>query len=339
MHEPRIKFVLWPWQRDFVDDFLKQPSQKSLLVAAPGSGKTGAALSAARQMLEDRVVDSTFVITDSKVLKEYWLNQADAFGLKLAGTIERFLHAADGLTMNIQALRSPRNEKSIIELARARRWLIIAEDPSFEPRSVPVFVDRLLSSNKESKALFIAGAVPDSLSFEAEFRFNAELILGRRIIELPDTEIKIARFAPSFSLLRKLQRRASALDDLSWREFERLIATLLEKDGYEVDLMRGSKDGGVDVVATKDLGAVGSFKTLWQAKKKSRGNKVGISMVRELADTRQEFGASKGIIVTSTYLTKGALQRVERDKYILGKVDRDDLDSWIKRTLFGRENS
>jgi HJR/Mrr/RecB family endonuclease len=99
--------------------------------------------------------------------------------------------------------------------------------------------------------------------------------------------------------------------------------------------MQGSRDGGVDVVATKDLGAAGSFKTLWQAKKKTKGNKVGISIVRELADTRQEVGASKGIIVTSTYLTKGALKRVERNKYILGKVDRDDLDFWIKRTLFG----
>ncbi len=137
-------------------------------------------------------------------------------------------------------------------------------------------------------------------------------------------------------MLRKLQEQGSGLDDLSWREFEKLIAALLEKDGYVVELMQGSKDGGVDVVATKNLGAVGTFKALWQAKKKSTGHKVGISVVRELADTRQEFGASKGIIVTSTYLTKGALERIERDKYILGKVDRDDLESWIQRSLFGR---
>ncbi len=129
-------------------------------------------------------------------------------------------------------------------------------------------------------------------------------------------------------MLRKLQEQGSGLDDLSWREFEKLIAALLEKDGYV--------DGGVDVVATKNLGGVGTFKALWQAKKKSTGHKVGISVVRELADTRQEFGASKGIIVTSTYLTKGALERIERDKYILGKVDRDDLESWIQRSLFGR---
>jgi restriction system protein len=126
---------------------------------------------------------------------------------------------------------------------------------------------------------------------------------------------------------------------MSWRDFEKLIATLLENDGYVVELMQGSKDGGVDVVAVKDLGANGYFKALWQAKKQSLSNKVGISVVRELADTRQEFGASKGIIVTSSYLTRGALQRIDRDKYILGKVDREDLDAWIKRTLFATRDS
>jgi hypothetical protein len=30
-----------------------------------------------------------------------------------------------------------------------------------------------------------------------------------------------------------------------------------------------------------------------------------------------------------------ALQRIDRDKYLLGKVDRNDLDAWIRRTLAG----
>jgi restriction system protein len=286
-------------------------------------------------MLEGHEVDSMLVITDVTVLREQWLHQAARFGLNTARALDG-LRVAESISMTIQGLRSPKNESLIAELARHRRWLIIADEPSLQPKAVEAFVDRLLSLNEKSKALFISTTVPESRSFEAEFRFSAEHILGRRIIERPDTEIRLARFAPSLSLLRKLQKHPLDLDDLSWREFERLIATLLEKDGYVVELMRGSKDGGVDVMATKDLGAVGSFKSIWQAKKKGIGSKVGISVVRELADTRNEFGASKGMIVTSTYLTRGALDRIERDKYILGKVDRDDLESWIQRTLFGQ---
>jgi restriction system protein len=151
------------------------------------------------------------------------------------------------------------------------------------------------------------------------------------LLESPESEIVIARFSPSFELVRNLAKRPIDIDSLTWREFEKLISELLESDGYEVELMQGSKDGGVDVIATKDLGVNGSFRALWQAKKKGIQQRVGISVIRELADTRQEFGATKGVIVTSTYLTKGALERVDRDKYLLAKVDRDDLVSWVKR--------
>ncbi len=63
---------------------------------------------------------------------------------------------------------------------------------------------------------------------------------------------------------------------------------------------------------------------------------MGIGVIRELADTRQEMKASKGIIVTSTFLTREAIKRVKRDSYILGKVEKPDLEHWIDRVLKGR---
>lgn len=51
---------------------------------------------------------------------------------------------------------------------------------------------------------------------------------------------------------------------------------------------------------------------------------------------RQEMKASKGIIVTTTFLSREAIKRVKRDNYILGKVEKPDLESWIDRVLKGR---
>lgn len=331
-------FQLADWQQEFVDGYLKSPKSRSLLVAEPGTGKTVTALYATKRMLEEKIVDSTIIITDLLAVRDQWLHSANDSGIKLTNSIDNYLQG-DGIAINVQSIRSKTDNETIDEIGRSRRWLIVADDPSFEEKSVTSFIDRLLGVNKESKALYISRMIPNSFSFDTEFRFNTEYILERSIIELPDTEIRVARYAPSFSLLRQLEKNKSAIDELSWREFEKLIATLLERDGYEVELMQGTKDGGVDVVAVKDMGSSGLYKTLWQAKKKKHGNKVGISVVRELADTRQEFGASKGIIVTSSYMTKGALQRINRDKYILGKVDRDDLNTWIDETLFGKRSS
>lgn len=324
------------WQQEFVEKFLAQRSPKSLLVAQAGTGKTVTSLFAARKMLERGIVDSTLVISDRIIVRDQWQQVAHRYGLDLAVALQAQL-GRHGLSATLQSLRSDSSREKIDAAAKERRWLIIADDPGYETSSLVTLVDRMLALNNASKALFIARDVPKGLSVDAEFRFRTEFILDQKILESPATELRVARFAPTFSLLRTLQRDFATLDNLSWREFERLIAVLLEKDGYTVELMQGSKDGGVDVVAVKDLGSNGYFKALWQAKKQGMSSKVGISVVRELADTRQEFGASKGIIVTSSYLTRGALQRIERDKYLLGKVDRNDLDAWIRRTLAGEK--
>ena len=71
----------------------------------------------------------------------------------------------------------------------------------------------------------------------------------------------------------------------------------------------------------------------WQAEKLTHGRKVQEHVLRELADTRDEMKAGKGIIATTTYLTRGALNRVSRDRYILGEVDRDDLLAWIAKIV------
>jgi restriction system protein len=319
-------------QKDFVSNFIVKASPRTSLVAAPGTGKAVAVLYAAKAMMERDLIDGLLIVSGPSVLRTHWQKSIGGGDGSL-----------DGLISNAVGERNPSITLSPVSLRQfeaqaptslfARRWLVVVDDADTMPAQIDGFVNRFLTQNSASRALFVARSTPRDLSVDAEFQFDTEIILGRKILEAPETEIRIARFAPSFSLLRKLQKNPSEWDNLSWREFEILISKLLKEDGYTVELMKGTNDGGVDVIAFKNHGIEGDFKTLWQAKKKGLKNKVGISVVRELADTRNELGASKGIIVTSTFLTRNALARISRDKYILGKVDRHDLDSWIERIL------
>lgn len=139
--------------------------------------------------------------------------------------------------------------------------------------------------------------------------------------------------APSLSILLGLFRQKIDLDRLEWRQLECLLAELLKAEGYDVQLGKGSKDGGADIVTERHFPTIGFVRTVWQAKHLRGGGKVGLAFVRELADVRNEFQATKGIIVTSSYLTRGALERVRRDEYQLGKCERPELEQWIQRTM------
>ncbi len=202
--------ALTAWQQEFVNQFLSQPRSRSLLVAAAGTGKTTAALLAANKMLEHGVIDSMLVISDRVMLRDQWRHVASRYGMELENSLESHL-GRHGVSATLQSLRTKDAEARVDAAARARRWLIIADDPGYETKSLVSLVDHMLSVNKENRALFIARDVPSDLSFEAEFRFRTEFILDRAIIEAPATEIRVARFAPSFSLLRQLQRGPAAI--------------------------------------------------------------------------------------------------------------------------------
>lgn len=169
--------------------------------------------------------------------------------------------------------------------------------------------------------------------------FDRSLIPKPRLIESKKVEVRddnrdetLRQFrivSPSVALLAKIRDRKISLDELHWRQFEEVVAELLEEDGWTVTLRQGSKDGGVDIEAERTLPGAGPILTVWQAKHMQK-DKVGINVVRELADSTREFGASKGVIVTSSFLTRGALQRIQRDTYLLGKVERNDLLKWIR---------
>jgi restriction system protein len=140
------------------------------------------------------------------------------------------------------------------------------------------------------------------------------------------------QFYERFEVYKKVEGDGIPLEGLAWRELEKLVAELLSHENYEVSLGKGSKDEGVDVIAVRKIENIGFFKAIWQVKHSQKGRKVGIEVIRQLADTRNELKASKGIIVTNSFLTREALSRINRDKFTLGKIDRDDLVRWIEKS-------
>lgn len=314
-------FQINQWQQAFVDRYVTAHPGLGVLVAPPGMGKTTISLHIAGKLLDECSIDAIVHVSTSKELKDYWSSRIERIGIP-PEAVE-----------TIDAVSRDQMQRLLHRIDPERRCLVMTDDVELTS-SIVSQVHKYLTASPQSRALLLTRP-PFNYVFDTDLDFN-EYYLDERVTRLPIVQSRLVKASPSFRLLNELLIGTTAIDDLSWREFERLIGQLLERDGYRVQLMQGTKDGGVDVIGHKDLGMAGTLKTLWQAKKNSIKNRVGIATVRELADTRIEHGASKAIIVTTSFLTRGALQRVERDQHILGKVDRHDLNAWLSETLLGR---
>jgi superfamily II DNA or RNA helicase len=77
---PRLR----AWQRAALEVYRAEPRRRDFLVTAtPGSGKTTFALTLARTLVEERVIDRVIVVCPTDHLRTQWANAADAAGLPL----------------------------------------------------------------------------------------------------------------------------------------------------------------------------------------------------------------------------------------------------------------
>lgn len=103
--------------------------------------------------------------------------------------------------------------------------------------------------------------------------------------------------------LLKQNTDLASIKQLPWKEFERFIAALFQRRGYNVnETGNEGPDGGVDLRLNRD-----GEMTLVQCK---RWNvfKVGVEPVRELLGVMAAEGAERGILVSTGTYTNAALR-------------------------------
>lgn len=110
----------------------------------------------------------------------------------------------------------------------------------------------------------------------------------------------------------------------------------MEAEGWRVKVTQASRDGGIDVVATKSDETLGEIRSVWQAKKYRPTNKVKLSEVRELSAVCEAERATKGVMVTTSRLTRDAIEWVKRDIYRLGYKEHDHVKRWIEGVVWGQ---
>ncbi len=120
----------------------------------------------------------------------------------------------------------------------------------------------------------------------------------------------------------------SSLSKLSGRALEEFAASLLRGLGLDVQLTAASRDSGVDVIAVSSEVSPTMF--LVECKGGRQRGRLP-SIVRELHGTTADAGASKGILVTTSPVTKAAWAVAERHPWRLTIADTETLLEWIRK--------
>lgn len=112
------------------------------------------------------------------------------------------------------------------------------------------------------------------------------------------------------------------------RKFEEVIAELLFKKGFEVELTKQTRDNGYDIIALQNVSGF-PIKFLVECKRHNPNRPVGIEIIRSFRDVIAEENANKGIIVTSSYFTKPVIQRKEKLGNLIDLADKNEILQWI----------
>jgi restriction endonuclease Mrr len=133
------------------------------------------------------------------------------------------------------------------------------------------------------------------------------------------------------ALYKALKSNPELLYTLEWRVFERMLADMLERFGFEVELQRGTKDGGVDLFAVKRKGLMGAERFLLQAKRWKHN--VGVEPIRQLAFLHQHHRVTKSCLATTATFTKGAWELGRQYAWQLELRDHEGLQEWISSVV------
>ncbi|MEM5503746.1 restriction endonuclease [Shewanella frigidimarina] len=131
------------------------------------------------------------------------------------------------------------------------------------------------------------------------------------------------------SILEKIRYNPDAIHNLTPRQFEEMVAELMIKRGYEVELTKETRDGGKDLIIANHAD-IGNFMYYVECKKYAPKNPVGVSLIRELVGTISADRVTAGIMVTSSYYSPDAVEFSDKFKHQLSLIDFIQLKEWMR---------
>jgi HJR/Mrr/RecB family endonuclease len=155
---------------------------------------------------------------------------------------------------------------------------------------------------------------------------NNPPISNKSQLLIPETTI-ICRDSYS-EIISKIAEMPALMEKLDPRKFEEIVAELLYRMGYKVELTNQTRDGGYDILAI-DHTPIGLYKIAVECKRYLK-DKVGVDVIRGLYGVKEMNNFNQGMIVTTSSFTKDACLQVELIANQILIKDKNDFSEWCK---------
>ena len=129
-------------------------------------------------------------------------------------------------------------------------------------------------------------------------------------------------------LLKDLSKKPELIYSLEPRQFEELVAKLLEDQGCDVSLTKRTRDGGYDIFGKMKHG-LSELVFLAECKRYSSENKVGVEVIRNMYGVTEIQKANLGLIITSSSFSKDAQEEKLRIGPRIDLKDYRNLCEWL----------
>jgi HJR/Mrr/RecB family endonuclease len=151
----------------------------------------------------------------------------------------------------------------------------------------------------------------------------------------PEDTIEGALFDQRF--IDYLSACPDSLDQIHWRQLEYLAGEFFRREGYVVEVTQPRGDAGIDVTARRENQLTGPELVVVQAKRYSGQHLVSIETVKAFWTDVNLTNATKGLIVTTTDLARGAREFCEARCYRLTSANRRAVQRWINTLASGKQ--
>ena len=172
-------------------------------------------------------------------------------------------------------------------------------------------IDTIIHNNETSIGIFIYYLINNEKFGQNNNYISCWHIFIPMLNQMLETK-KNLNFINRLKNASKSQARYSIddIDLMNGLEFEKFIAELFSKMGYESEITKASGDQGIDVIASKNGNKIG-------IQAKCYSSSVGNKAVQEAVAGKNHYRLDKAIVVTNNFFTDAAQQLAQSNSRIL----------------------